>query len=287
VPDNGARLREMVDATITNGKYEREFADWIAHKVRFCSSLVDRITTGRPAPADRVALDTRLGYVDEALTITETDSFWAVEAEPDILRASFPIDDRARVIFAPDISLYRNRKLRLLNGAHTAMAPLALIAGVSTVRDATEHPRLGPLWRQILFEELVAGSGVPRGEAFPYAGTVWDRFCNPWLEHQWTTIATNQREKMRIRVIPSIVEFGAQHRGVPKGLMLALAAHVRFLNLEARILADATEWGADLASIPGVVDEVTHWLAMINENGIAAAIDTLLGAKRSPETPSP
>lgn len=286
IPDNGPRLRELVHAMVGRHKYGREFHDWIARRVRFASSLVDRITTGRPAAADHAALSARLGYSDEILTVTEPDALWAVETDSDALRQSFPINDGTRMIFARDISFYRDRKLRLLNAAHTALAPLALLSGIATVRAATQHAQLGPLWRHMLFEELVPGSGVPRDDATAYAQTVWDRFANPWLEHQWSTIATNQREKTRIRVIPSIVEFCAQRGRVPQGLALALAAHVRFLNLDPHALGHAAEWSADLTAIPGLVDATARWLAAIDRDGVASAIGALLNAPRSTEASS-
>src|SRR5206468_3460392 len=195
------------------------------------------------------------------------------------------------VIFAPDISFYRKRKLRLLNGAHTAMAPLALLAGVRTVREATEHPRLGAFLRHILFEEIVPGIDLPADAAAAFARTVIDRFRNPWLEHEWRVIATNQTAKLRLRVVPAIVGFARKQGRAPQGLALGCAAYLRWVRsrlahpagedvdlplierhwravdpdaapgpvlatalerLAARALADAGLWGANLTELPGL-----------------------------------
>jgi len=229
VPDNGPRLAAMIDR-LASPCGER-FRAWLASHVHFCSSLVDRITTGSPPPETRTALDAQLGYSDELLTVTEPYALWAIEGEPAALRAVFPIDVAPdAVVFASEIGMYRERKLRLLNGAHTALAPLALLAGVATVREAAEHPRLGPFLGRTLFQELVPATAIPRVQARAFAASVLERFRNPWLEHEWRVIATNQTMKMRVRVAPAIERFVQQEQRVPQGLALACAAHLRYLR---------------------------------------------------------
>jgi tagaturonate reductase len=229
VPDNGPRLAAMI-AQLAAHCGDR-FRAWLSTHVHFCSSLVDRITTGSPPPDVRAGLEAQLGYSDELLTVTEPYALWAVEGEPAALRAAFPIDaPPSAVVFASDIGLYRERKLRLLNGAHTALAPLALLAGVATVREAAEHPRLGPLLERVLFQELVPGTDIASAPAREFAAGVMERFRNPWLRHEWRVIATNQTMKMRVRVAPAIARFVQTERRVPEGLALACAAHLRYLR---------------------------------------------------------
>lgn len=231
IPQNGPRLAAMVDQLAAHRERSAEFRKWLGRQVRFCASLVDRITTGAPDPAVRVELEPRLGYADRLLTVTEPYCFWAIGAEPDALRAAFAIDGPAEsVVFAPDIAFFEQRKLRLLNGAHTAMAPLALLAGIPTVREATEHPQIGPLLRHVLFREIVPGTDLPVAAAEAFAHAVVDRFRNPWLDHAWRVIATNQTAKLRLRVVPSIAHFIAQRRLVPEGLALACAAYLRYVR---------------------------------------------------------
>jgi tagaturonate reductase len=236
IPQNGPRLAAMVDQLAAYRERSAEFREWLGRRVRFCASLVDRITTGEPDPAARAELEPRLGYADRLLTVTEPYCFWAIGAgaggaEPDALRAAFAIDGTAEsVVFAPDIAFFEQRKLRLLNGAHTALAPLALLAGIPTVREAAEHPQLGPLLRHLLFREIVPGTDLPVADAEAFAHSVIDRFRNPWLDHPWRVIATNQTAKLRLRVVPSIAHFIAQRRHVPKGLALACAAYLRYVR---------------------------------------------------------
>ncbi len=196
VPDNGAILQQALARLVPAGP-----------RVHCCGSLVDRITTA-----------------EGLLTRAEPYGLWAVEGDAGLLHGSFPIDDGERVIFAPDISGYRDRKLFLLNAAHTAMAPLALAAGLRTVRDATEHPLAGRFFRRILFEELVPGSGVEEQAARRFADAVWERFRNPYLEHAWAVIAGDQAEKTRLRVLPVLTRYLEKTGKPPEALLLSLAA---------------------------------------------------------------
>jgi len=224
-------------------------------------------------------------------------------SDPAELRAAFGIDVFPEsVIIAPDIGFYRERKVRLLNGAHTATAPLALLAGVRTVREVAEHPRLGAFLRHILFEEIVPATDLPAGAALAFAGTVIDRFRNPWLDHEWRVIAANQTAKLRLRVVPSLTGF-ARNRGIaPQGLALGLAAYLRWVRshpagddadrplierhwrtatapqgLAASALADADLWGVNLAELPGLLEATTRWLLLLERDGVDAALEALPG----------
>ncbi|HEX2716539.1 MAG TPA: tagaturonate reductase [Gemmatimonadaceae bacterium] len=236
VDDNGPRLRAMVERLAARVADAGPFRDWLARSVGFHSSLVDRITTGAPAAAAREELESRLGYRDELLTVAEPYAFWAVEGEPAALHAALPIDvarppaegAERQVVFASDIERFRTRKIRLLNGAHTALAPLACLAGIRTVREAARHPQLGPCLHRVLYDEIVPALELGVAEATAFAASVEDRFGNPWLDHEWTVIATNQTVKMRLRVIPSLLAYAAKQGEVPNALALAVAAYLRY-----------------------------------------------------------
>jgi tagaturonate reductase len=203
------------------------------------------------------------------LTVAEPYALWAIEADPAELRGAFPIESTP-VVFARDIAFYRERKLRLLNAVHTATAPLALLAGVRTVRDATAHPRLGPFMKRLLFEEIIPATDLSGVEARAFAHAVLERFANPWLEHEWRIIATNQEDKFRIRVVPLIVR-----RPAPApGLALAAAAHLTFTRAPFEALGEA-------ARIPEFVAATTRWLDLLKRDGVEAASSPSSGC-RSP-----
>jgi tagaturonate reductase len=267
-PDNGPHLAAMVDEVAQEGRRSDEFRAWRSARVRFCSSLVDRITTGAPPPDQRAALEAGLGYADALLTVAEPYSFWAIETDPPVLRTAFPIDRAPEsVVFAPDIGFYEERKLRLLNATHTAMAPLALLAGVRTVREAVEHPRLGAFLRRLLFDEIIPATDLPADAAEAFARSVVDRFRNPWLDHEWRVILTNQEAKMRIRVVPLIVASAKRARGgrAPKHLALACAAHLTLTKLPIGALGDA-------AQLPGFVEATTRWMRVLEREGVEGAL---------------
>lgn len=279
VTENGARLSAMVDDVVTQRYDDPRFRNWIQHKVMFRTSLVDRITTGIPPSDDAASLAARLGYTDDLLTVTEPDSLWAIEGDPFELSAALPVNDGTGVVFTPDIYFHRTRKIRLLNGAHTAMAPLAVLAGIATVRDATAREPMARFFRHLLFEELVPGSGIPLRDAEEYAQRVWRRFANPWLAHAWTTIATNQGEKFVIRVVPSIVEYAALRGQAPTALSLACAAHLRHMNAAVTALHDVRLWGARLDAIPGFVDATSRWMEHLATHDATSAINAFFSAE--------
>ena len=273
VPDNGPALSGMIDRLAERLPRRDEFRTWLSQHVRFCSSLVDRIVTGVPDAAYGRELETRLGYRDPLCTVAEPHALWAIEADPLELQDVFGVDGAPGVVFAPDITLYRERKLRLLNGRHTVTAPLALLAGVPTVRQAVEHPRLGAFMRRILFEEIPPATDLDHEDAMSYARTVLERFRNPWLAHQWQVIATSQNVKFHLRVAPSIARYMTRRRRIPWGLALGAAASLRFTRLEAL--------DTGLASLPGFADAVAGWLAMLDRDGVDAALDALARAEPS------
>jgi len=266
VPDNGPRLAAMVDEVAQEGARSDEFRAWRSARVRFCASLVDRITTGAPPPDQRTALEASLGYADALFTVAEPYSFWAIETDPLALRTAFPIDLAPEsVVFAPDIGFYEERKLRLLNATHTAMAPLALLAGMRTVREAVEHPRLGAFLRRTLFEEIIPATDLPADAAQQFAQSVVERFRNPWLDHEWRVILTNQETKMRIRVEPLVVAFVQRRGRAPEGLALACAAHLAVLRVGVDALAEA-------ARLPDFVEATARWMRVLEREGVQGAL---------------
>src|SRR6266704_1662908 len=266
VPDNGPQLAAMVDKVAGGREGGDVFRRWLSTHVRFCSSLVDRITTGAPPAEQRAAIEHGLGYTDTLLTVTEPYALWAIEGDPRALRGAFPIDVSPEpVVFATDIGFYEERKLRLLNGTHTAVAPLAVLAGVRTVREAVDHPRLGAFLRRVLFDEIIPATDLPADAAEAFARSVVERFRNPWLDHEWRVILTNQETKMRIRVVPLISAFTSRRGRVPEGLALACAAHLTCLGLPVAALAEASR-------LPSFVAAVRRWKLVIEQEGIEGAL---------------
>jgi tagaturonate reductase len=276
IPDNGPQLAAMVNEVVKKNGSDA-FQTWLSTHVRFCSSLVDRIVTAPPADA-HAAFEATLGYHDALLTVTEPYALWAIEADPAELRAVLPMES-ASVVFAPDIAFYRERKLRLLNAVHTATVPLALLAGVRTVREAATHPLLGPFQERLLFDEIIPATDLPADQARAFAHQVLERFANPWLEHEYRVIATNQLDKFKIRVVPLIITSfrtrvlaepalqGTDKQRAPC-LALAAAAHLTFTGASLESLSEA-------AHNPEFAAATTRWMEVLTREGAEAALETL------------
>jgi len=282
LPDNGPLLAAMVDQLAGALPDAAAFRAWLAGHVTFCSSLVDRITTGIPDAAVRAGVAAVTGFEDEVVTVTEPQSFWAIEGDPEVLRAAFPVDAASggSVVFAADIRTYRERKLLLLNGLHTALAPLALRARVRTVREALAHPVLGSFARGLLIDEIVPASGIDRADALAYAESVLERLANPWLDHEWGVIATNQTAKLRLRMMPSITGYVERVGSVPERLVQALAASLRYSRAILRINQGEGEgwWqGASYRIVDVDFDLIDwHWRSVDSTATAAAIPDTTL-----------
>lgn len=311
---NGERLREIVLAHAARWKLDAAFARWIAEAVPFCNTLVDRIVPGAPQGDDAAVLAAELGYEDAMVTTCEPYYLLAIEGD-DRLRArlGFAVDDAhadAGVVVTPDVAPFRQRKVRLLNGGHTIMVPLALLAGCTTVREATEDERVGRFLRRVMLEELVPALALPGAESF--ARRVLDRFANPCIRHQLVDITLHGTAKMRVRVVPSILDHVARTGRAPRLVAFGFAAWLAFMDgrfhearraagqampddlegarvraawarhgddvaaLVQHVASDMELWGTDLRAVPGFTDLVTTALAAIRTDGAAAALDAHL-----------
>ena len=151
------------------------------------------------------------------------------------------------------------------------MAPLALLAGVRTVREASAHPLLGAFQKRLLFDEIVPATDLPAAEARAFANQVLERFANPWLEHEYRVIATNQEEKFRIRVLPLIIASFRVLEGMDNPsasrLSLAAAAHLTFTRAPLDALGEA-------ARIPEFAEATKRWMTVLARDGVEGVLCT-------------
>jgi tagaturonate reductase len=272
IPANGPRLAALVSDVVGNSRSRDAFREWISEHVSFCSSLVDRATTGLADDKDRHAIEVSLDYHDELVTVTEPALLWAIEGDPVALREAFGVDGAPGVVFERDIGAQRERKLRLVDGALTAIAPLALLLSLETVREASEHAHLGPFIRRMLCDEIAPSLDMARDDAIRSTAAMMDRFRNPWLDQHWKVIAMSQIAKMRTRVAPSIVAYTAKRSAVPQCLALASAAFLRFEGLVPSAMVDPEFWGCDLGEVPGFIEATGRWLELIENRGMDSVL---------------
>jgi tagaturonate reductase len=225
---NGDRLRDLVFTLARHWKLEAAFTDWIERAVPFCNTLVDRIVPGRPNDARRSQLERSVGFRDELMIAAEPYRLFAIEADAATRRRLAFASAEESVVLTDDVTPYRERKVRILNGGHTLLASLGLLVGCETVLEAVQHDLLGRYLQRVLFEEIVPVLVVPDGEAF--ARDVLRRFANPFLRHALTDITLQHTAKMRVRVIPSIEQYAARTGVSPGSLSFGFAAYLLLLR---------------------------------------------------------
>ena len=226
---NGEKLRTHVLHYAADWQLPAAFVAWVeAHNV-FCNTLVDRIVPGFPA-AEAEALSARFGYGDPLLVAAEPFHLWVIEG-PVALAEEFPLHKAGLdVVWTNDLQPYRTRKVRILNGAHTASALAAFSGGLDTVQQMTEDPVLSGYLKRVMFDEIVPFVPLPEAERMAYAQTIMERFANPYIRHELISIALNSVSKWQVRVLPSLKDYAAQHGEAPAGLAFSLAALLHFYH---------------------------------------------------------
>ncbi|RYF77668.1 MAG: tagaturonate reductase [Cytophagaceae bacterium] len=237
LPDNGLRLRDAVERTAQHNELGKLFMKWLKFHVRFCNSLVDRIVTGKPDEESTARFEQQAGYTDSLLTATEPYYFWAIEGDDRVRKVlSFADVSPTHLVIDEDISFYRERKLRLLNGAHTFMTPLSYLLGNVTVDESMKHPLMGPLISKLMLEDIAPS--VPtdlagddgKAAVNQFAREVIDRFKNPFNEHFLLNITLQQSAKMQVRNVPTMQRLAASAGAVPKRMALCFAAYLLFMR---------------------------------------------------------
>lgn len=316
IEDNGDRLKEIVLALAARwgGGAEPAFAQWIERAVPFCNTLVDRIVPGAPTGANRTRLRELLGYDDALLTTTEPYSLFAVQwrehEHPAELRDRLRfLEANEQNVVVEDVRPYRERKVRLLNGAHSAMAPVGLLLGCESVRDAVQNPVLGSFVRRVMIEEIapvVDADGAPE-----FAELVLERFRNRFIRHALLDITLQGTMKMRVRLIPVIERYLERMGHVPPSLAFALAAWLFFMRGDLQmarasgglpvpaddhasrlrgvwaehaereevgqlvwsVFGDESIWGTRLTAHPELCEAIADHLWRIRTEGVRAALD--------------
>lgn len=238
---NGAKLREYVLLYAQKWQLPDAFIAWIKNHNVFCNTLVDRIVPGHPA-AETGSLFARWGYEDRLAVAAEPFHVWVIEGPADIIE-EFPLHKAGlNVVWTDDLQPYRTRKVRILNGAHTACSLAAYCAGLDTVREMTDDSQIAGFLRAVMFEEIVPFVPLPEEDRHEYADTILERFANPHIRHELISIALNSISKWQVRVLPTVRDYVRQHHKAPRRLAFSLAALLHFYHGTAQ--ADGSFQGA-------------------------------------------
>lgn len=234
ITENGSKLKNIVLQLAKQNTLDDAFISWLESANDFCNSLVDRIVPGPLAGDDKASTESRLGYKDDLMIMSEVYRLWAIETDKqrtkDIL--SFSQADSG-VVIAPGIDKFRELKLRLLNGSHTFTCALAVQMGFATVKQAMEDNHFNAFISNLMMQEIVpaiTGKTVSTEEGQQFAAAVLDRYKNPFIEHQWLSISLQYSSKMKMRNVPVLQQYFGKRNTVPHHMALGFAAYLLFMK---------------------------------------------------------
>jgi tagaturonate reductase len=310
IEKNADNLKRIIQQLASEWKYEEGFANWLNSSCTFNNTLVDRIVPGYPK--ERIAeITSELGYEDKQVVEGEPFHLWVIEGGEQLQKElpfpSIGLD----VLYVKDITPYRTRKVRILNGAHTTLVPVAYLYGIDTVRESVEDPVVGKFLRDAIYKEIIPTLDLPKEELEQFASEVIDRFRNPYIKHLLMSISLNSWSKFETRVLPSILEYKKRKGSIPQHLAFSLAATIEFykgkrgeetiaLNddvaamellknawaasngsenaikeVVTKVLGYEKNWKQDLNKVEGLNEAVTKHLIDIEKYGVQKAIEMI------------
>jgi tagaturonate reductase len=304
IDKNGAALKAALLHYARLWALPPGFAGWLDSACTFCNTLVDRIVTGYPS-ADAARIEADLGYADPFLVAAEYYYLFVIEG-PAWVGAALHLDGAGlNIKLVDDITPYKKRKVGILNGAHTTLVPVALLAGLASVGEAVDDAQVGAFLRAAIADDIIPALDMDRAELDAFAADVLRRFRNPAIDHRLAAIALNSWSKFAARVLPQLLRYAELHDGrLPPRLVLAMAATMvlyrggtieladdpatlawfragwtrvtagawTLADLAAGWLAHAPLWGRDLNAVPGLHAALAAGLARIDAHGVRAAL---------------
>ncbi|MCM1024919.1 MAG: tagaturonate reductase [Roseburia sp.] len=311
IDDNGIMLRKCVMQQIENWGLSQEFKTWVEEACVFTATLVDRIVTGYPRATEQEEWE-KLGYEDRIMVTGEPFALWVIESDRDI-SGEFDLPGAGLpVVFTDDHHPYKQRKVRILNGAHTSFVLASWLCGNDIVRQSMEDQDIRDFMNKTIFDEVIPTLTLPEDELKEFAGEVVNRFNNPYVDHALLAISLNSVSKWRARCLPSLLGYVEKFGKLPAHLTFSIAALMAFYQgseIQDGVLKgsrdgqpydikddlsvleffrdnsskDAEEFvkgylgredfhGQDLNQVPGLTEAVTAYLKDIRENGMREAL---------------
>lgn len=283
IDDNARQLEKCVFKYAQQWLLGEDFMQWLTKENEFCSTLVDRIVTGYPK-TEAQKLCEKIGYTDRLLDTAEIFHLWVIEGD---FEDELPLKSAGlNVIWTDDVSPYKKRKVRVLNGAHTSTVFPALLCGIETVGEAVMDSQINRFLNICLFDYIIPQLGDTE-ENRSFAAAVLERFQNPYINHLWNSIALNSVSKFTARVLPTITDCIASGGSLPRPFAFSLACLIEYYrNNEVldddfavdliktgnfdEILGSDKLWGENLIAFKPLIEEATE---KINSLGIREAVE--------------
>ncbi len=312
IDDNGLHLKECVLKQADNWNLEDGFKKWLDEACIFTSTLVDRIVTGYPRDeADQLCEE--FGYKDELIVTGEPFALWVIESPRD-LSDELPLPAAGLpVIYTPDHHPYKQRKVRILNGAHTSFVLASYLCGNDIVLQSMNDDLILKFIKGTLFDEVIPTLTLPKDDLISFANDVLARFNNPYVKHAHLSIALNSVSKWRARCMPSFLDYVKNEGKLPAHLTFSIAALMAFYTgseirdkalighrngeeyqilddmsvleffaansgkapaeFAKAVLSNTDFWGQDLSQIDGLTDCITEYISSIRENGMRKTME--------------
>lgn len=269
IDKNGENLKKCILRYADLWELGSDFKGWIENENIFCNTLVDRINTGYPKD-EKIELD----YEDKMINTSEYFHLWVIEGYNKLFK-EIPFDKcDLNVILTDKLEMYRTRKVRILNGAHTSLVPYALLEGFDTVKSCVDDEKMNKHIRKCVYNEIIPTLDLPKYELTAYADDVLTRFANPYIKHYLSSIALNSVSKFKVRVLPSILEYIKRFNKMPETLIFSFAKLIDFYRTDmtnddaevtefmknaavSEILANEKLWGENLSFLE---DEVLKYV---------------------------
>lgn len=297
IEQNGTKLKACIRQYILSWKLPADFEAYFENACSFANTLVDRIVPGYPKD-DIDKILQRIGYKDKLVVKSESFHLFVIQG-PEGLKELFPAAKHGfNVKHVADITPYRTQKVRILNGAHTAMVPIGLLYNLETVREVIDDPETGKLVREIIFDEIVPTISIPGEDPAEFAREVINRFKNPFIRHELITISLNSISKFKVRVLPTILDYYHLRGQFPHRLTFSFASLIHlylkdgfalqdngeflgfFKSLRAedpdivvqKVLSNTVFWDQDLSRFEGLKELMTAHLQSVTSAQMKEAI---------------
>jgi tagaturonate reductase len=307
IVDNATQLKAILLTLCKTNHLSQDFIAWLQESNYFCNSLVDCIVPGKPDRNQLKEITSVLGYDDSLLIMSEVYRLWAIEGSEIVKeRLSFAKADNG-VVITSDINLHRELKLRLLNGTHTLSCGLAFLSGFEIVKEAMDNEDMAGYIRDLMINEIAAAIPykVSKEQTDTFAANVLDRFRNPHIKHQWLSITANYTSKLKMRVVPILLQHFKNQDNSPNLIALGFAAYIKFMKpyhhkndkfygeinkeeylindtkaadlskywhhpkkIVNAVLSDKCLWDTDLSTLPNFAAAVSNYLKLM-ENGVS------------------
>ena len=300
---NSDTLKDIILKYISDWNLGDDFKAWILKSNTFHNTLVDRIVPGYPK--DEIeAYNAQLDYKDNLIVAAEAFLLWVIEGGND-LKAKLPFHKtNLDVKIVDDMQPFRTRKVRILNGAHTAILSLSLLYGNKTVKETVDNEFTGKFIKDTVFNEIIDTLELDKDELNSFADEIFDRFRNPFIIHNLSSLALNAVSKFTVRVLPSLLEYVAIHKKLPTHLTFAFAALIRFYKgtyngeelpindsedivknltkiwesndyntIAKAVLSSQEYWEEDLTKVENLTEAITLALVEIDTNGVEVGFE--------------